>query len=265
MTPRYDVPAALEGGLDRVESRADGIIQRARLRAYSELTGLATCTVYLRRGAVATLDNVQVLGDDTDALGWRNYDVLILAPTGRIHDGGYIIGLANGVGLLYNGLNLRATGAETARDFLAAPSVDGWQATLYPRERDTAGALTVSSIECRLDSVSSTTPVIRLQAAGASGYADYRAERLPEPAFVVYPDIGAQVLPLAVFRPAIEPFRMTRAGDFTATALADGSGLVEGHWRGAVSADDPDEDYRLTVSGPRPLIRIRGRMAVKLD
>ena len=127
-----------------------------------------------------------------------------------------------------------------------------------------SGALTVTSIEARLDSVSATTPVIRLQVPGASEYADYRAERLPGSAFTVYPDIAAQVLPLAVFRPAIEPFRMRRAGDFTATALADGSGLVEGHWRGATSTDDPDEDYRLTATSPRPLIRLRGRLAVRV-
>ena len=264
MQPRYTAPGLLEDGLERVESRADGLVQRGRLVSYDQLSGVATVKIYLRRGATATLNNIQTLFDDEDVLGWRNYDVLILAPSGRVADGGYIIGLANGIGLLYNGLNLRATGAETARDFLAAPSVDGWQATLYPRDRDTAGALTVTSIECRLDSVSSTTPVIRLQVPGASEYADYRAEQLPESAFTVYPDLDAQVLPLAVFRPALEPFRMATAGNFTATALADGSGLVEGHWRGATSTDEPDEDYRLTVSSPRPLIRLRGRLAVQI-
>ena len=121
----------------------------------------------IRRGAVATLDNVQVLGDDEGALGFVGYDVLLISPSGRASESAYILGLANGVGLLYNSLNLRATGAATARDFSAAPSVDGWQATLYPRDRDTAGALTVTSIECRLDSVSATVPVIRLEGGGA--------------------------------------------------------------------------------------------------
>ena len=47
VSPVYTAPGALEQGLDSVETRADGLIQRARLRAYSELTGLATCTIYL--------------------------------------------------------------------------------------------------------------------------------------------------------------------------------------------------------------------------
>ena len=147
-------------------------------------------------------------------LAWIGYDVLIAAPAGRVFDGSYILGLANGVGLFYNSLNLRATGSETARDFALAPSVDGWECTISPREE--SGALTVTNIEARLDSVSATTPVIRLEGGGAS--ADYRAERLPGAAFTVHPDVLA--LPIAVFRPVIEPFRMETAGDFTATALA---------------------------------------------
>ena len=196
-----------------------------------------------------------------DVLSYVGYDVLLLAPSGRVHDLAYIVGLANGIGLLYDSLNLRATGSETARDFLTAPSVDGWTTSISPT--GPSGALTVTSIEARLDSVSATTPVIRLQAPGGE-YADYRAEQLPEGAFTVYADLDAQLLPLAVFRPAIEAFRVDTAGVFTATALADGSGLVEGHWRGATSTDEPDEDYRLTVSSPRPLIRLRGRLAVQI-
>ena len=263
VSPRLQAVGEVSEAVDREAARASGLLQRARLDAYNEITGLATVRVYLARGATATLDDVQTLGDDTDILGYVGYDCLILSPSGRIADSGYILGLANGIGLLYDGLNLRATGSETARDFSAAPSADGWEVEISPSEP--GGRLTVSSIEARLDSVSATTPVIRLQAAGASEFTDYRAERLPESAFVVNPDIGAQVLPLAVFRPAIEPFRMDTVGIFTATALADGSGAIEGHWRGATSTDEPFEDYRLVTSSPRPLMRIRGRLAVRVD
>ena len=156
---RYLAPELLDEGLDRTDARLSGLIQRGRLRAYDELSGLATLTVYLNRGQTATLDNVQVLGDDVDALGWIGYDCLVLCPTGRVHDLAYIVGLANGVGMLYDGLNLRATASETARDFLAAPSVDGWETLISPSED--SGTLTITSIEARLDSVSATTPVIR--------------------------------------------------------------------------------------------------------
>ena len=220
---------------------------------------MATLTVYLNRGQTANVA-AQTLGDDENILSWVGHDTLVLAPSGRIFDSEFVLGLANGPGLLSDGLNLRATGSATAREFSVAPSVDCWQATISPREP--SGTLTVTSIEARLDSVSATTPVIRLEGGGAT--ADYRAEQLPEGAFTVYPDIGAQLLPIAVFRPAIEPFRMDRAGTFTATAKADGSGLTEGHWRGTTSTDEPEEDYRLAVSGPRPLIRIRGRLAVRI-
>ena len=83
--------------------------------------------------------------------------------------------------------------------------------------------------------------------------ADYRAERLPPAA-----------LPVVVFRPADDPFRMDRAGVFTATALADGSGVTEGHCTGATSTDAPVQDFRLAVSSPRPLMRLRGRLAVRV-
>ena len=96
--PVFRTPELLEDGLERVEARTDGLVQRGRLRAYDELTGLATCTIYLRRGATATLDGIQTLGDDEDILSYVNYDVLILAPSGRVHDGGYVLGLANGIG-----------------------------------------------------------------------------------------------------------------------------------------------------------------------
>ena len=72
-------------------------------------------------------------------------------------------------------------------------------------------------------------------------------------------------LPVVVFRPAVEPFRMDRAADFTLTALADGSGVTEGHWRGAISTHAPSEEYRLEVSSQRPLMRVRGRLAVRWD
>ena len=258
VSPRLQSADEISGAVDRTDAKLDGQFQRARLRAYDQLTGLATILVYLRRGQTAELSDVQTLGDDTDVLAWVGYDVLIAAPSGRIFDGGYVLGLANGVGLLYDSLNLRATGSETARDFALAPSVDGWTTSISPSEP--AGALTVTSIEARLDSVSSTTPVIRLAAGGVT--ADYRAEQLPPSAFTVHPDVLA--LPIAVFRPAIEPFRMETAGDSTLTALADGSGVTEGHWRGATSTAAPVQDYRLAVSSPRPLMRIRGRLAVRV-
>ena len=257
--PRFSAPELLDEAIDRQDVRANGLVQRARLRDYDELSGLATLTVYLNRGQTANVA-AQTLFDDEDVLGWIGHDVLVLAPSGRIVDSAFVLGLANGPGLLFNGLNLRATGSETARDFLTAPSVDGWTTSISPT--GPSGALTVTSIEARLDSVSATTPVIRLEGGGVT--ADYRAEQLPPEAFTVYPNIGAQLLPVGVFRPAIEPFRMETAGDFTATALADGSGAVEGHWRGSFSTDEPFEDYRLAVSSPAPLIRLRGRLAVRV-
>ena len=181
VSPRLQSADEISGAIDRTDARLDGQFQRGRLRAYDELTGLATVLLYLRRGQAAELSDVQTLNDDEETLSQIGYDVLLAAPTGRVFDGAYVLGLANGVGLLYNSLNLRATGSETARDFALAPSVDGWEATIRPREE--SGALMVSSIEARLDSVSATTPVIRLEGGGAS--ADYRAEQLPPEAFTL--------------------------------------------------------------------------------
>ena len=233
-----------------------GLFRRGRLVDYDELTGLAEVDVYVRRETA----RATMLPMDTDQIpGWVGFDVLLLVPTGQIFSGGYVFGLAAGPGVLFDGLGLPPGGEATAEDNLLAPSVDGWTASISPREP--SGALLVTGIEAALDSVSATTPVIRLLGGGVT--ADYRAV-VPIGAHETVTAWQTAALPVALFQPERDPFRLDKAADFTATALADGSGLTSGSWRGFTSTANPAEDYRLAVDSPAPLMRLRGRLARQL-
>ena len=232
-----------------------GLFRRARLVSFDDLTGLANVQLYVGRGETADVDGVLVLGDPDDAVGYSGFDCLLLVP-GNIFNGAYIVGLAAGPGVLYDGLGLAPDGEATATDRLGLPSTDGWTASAAPSEP--SGALLVTTIEAAVDSLSATTPVIRLAGGGVT--ADYRAT----PTLAAREPVAnwqTDTLPVAVFRPERDPFRLDKADDFTMTAKADGSGFTSGSWRGFTSTANPAEDYRLVVDRPAPLMRLRGRLA----
>ena len=264
VSPRYDVPAALEGGLDRVEARADGLLQRGRLTAFSELTGLGTVKVYLRRGAVATLD-VPALGDTDDILSYIGFDILILSPSGRISDGGYILGAAFGPGLLFDGLRVLPTLAIAAADSVGA-NTPGWSGTWSPREP--AGALRISRVEVGVDTIVGAVPRIEVTGGGVTRFYVADEDEIPADALVDHADWQARVPPTMICRPEDEPFVLDKVAEFTIIARAHRFAGTVASWRGFESSRPLPAtrvEPLLAVASPRPAIRLYGRVAVRVE
>lgn len=243
VSPRLNAIDELNRGLETQAARVSGLIQRGRLERFDELTGLGTVRVYLRPGQTATLRDILPLGDAETVADYVGFDVLLLAPSGRMFDGAYITGLASGPGILYDGFGRPLGGSVSA----------ALKPTVLISPTEPFGALVVTSIEARLKAPSdSTVPIIRLEGT------EYRARSLPEEARD--PDLSnPNSWPVGVFRPVDEPFRMDNTVSFTATLSGDA-----GDWH-AANASGPLEGFRLAVSIARPVLRLRGRLAVRLD
>ena len=98
---------------------------------------------------------------------WRNFDVLVLSPSGRISDGGYILGPAFGPGLLYDGLRVLPTLAIAAADSFGG-NTPGWTATWNPREP--AGALRISRVAVGVDTIVGAVPRIEISGGGVTAF-----------------------------------------------------------------------------------------------
>ena len=265
VSPVYTAPEVLDEGLSLQEARTDGLIKRGRLVRFDELTGLAEVKIYERRGQIVTVSDVLALGSPDDIMGWRNFDVLVLSPSGRITDGAYILGPAFGPGLLYDGLRVLPTLAIAAADSVGA-NTPGWSGIWSPREP--AGALRISRIEVGVDTIVGAVPRIEITGGGVTAFYVADENEIPPDALVDHANWEARIPTTMICRPESEPFILDEVRSFTVTARAHRfSGLVAS-WRGFTSTRPVPAtrvDPLLAVASPRPAIRLYGRIARRLD
>ena len=280
VTPQYTGTIEVSEGLDRTQARIDGQYQRGRLLEFNERTGLARVRLWLRRQQTADITDVQVLVDPDTAKSWENFDVQLFAPTGRASDQAFILGPAQGQGILFDSLALAPDAVAVATDSIG-PSTDGWLATVEshvpidipdPLRARPLGALSVSAILVALDSVQTTTPVVRLTGVTTGVTSDYRAAPVLAARSEVTDWQAGGKLPVVPFAPEGPPFRLERVRGgrrddlrFTVTGLADTGGLGSGSWRGFTTSEDGgDERFEVPFkvqAPPRPLICIKGRVS----
>lgn len=278
--PRLEASDLLSEGLDRNDAILDGQHHRGRLLEFNEKTGLARVRLWLRRQQHADIGNVQVLVDPDTAATWQGFDCQIFAPTGRASERAFILGPAQGQGILYDSLTLAPDAVAVATDSIG-PSTDGFTATVEshvaidipdPLRARPIGALSVSAVYVAVDSVQTTTPVVRLTGVASGATQDYRAAPVLAARSEVTDWQTGGKLQVVPFAPEGPPFRLERVRGgrrddlkFTVTGLADTGGFGSGSWRGFTTTQDGgDERFEVpfkVVSPPRPLICIKGRVS----
>ena len=124
VSPRSAILDQLEREQDRLSQRAQGLFRRGRLVAFDEGTGASTVEFRGRFGSAEKSGLGSLANSPAHLLG---LGVLVLVPSGRLSEGGYIVGPVSAITHLSDLTSISYAGDLTARDRLIGGDANAWR------------------------------------------------------------------------------------------------------------------------------------------
>ena len=254
--PRLNALGDLDDAISRQGAALRGLVSQGRLVEFDELSGTGTVRIYGRMGQTALVRSVLALDPGTVA-ELVSFDVVLLSPNGRVSDLAFILGGASGPSVLYPGLDLPRTTTVTASTTAAGVMVEAWRVRFEPPTD--GGALLVTAIEAPVALATPNTRAVLTAFGGGSVSRRYVPRVSPMPN-AAYTTTGGPVIFLA----EDEPFRQGAAESFQVAFHAERLDESQPAEFLTYTSGESATGGRLTVASGGPVVRLRGRVALKL-